>query len=66
MTWDFDQPGLPDTPLERAIMLQNMIVGFSQNDGLDDETYAQLRAELLKGSVRNPVPDYIRICRTGD
>ena len=47
-------------------MLQNMIVGFAQNDRLDDETYTQLRAELLNGSARNLVPDYIRICRTGE
>ncbi|MCZ6772121.1 MAG: hypothetical protein O7G83_09080 [Proteobacteria bacterium] len=51
MTWDFDQPAFPDTPLERAIMRQNMIVGFAQNDGLNDEAYARLRTALLNGGA---------------
>lgn len=63
MTWDFEQPDLPDTPLERAIMLQNMLIALAENGSLDNAIYSQLRTEFMTGVTRTLLPEYIRTCR---
>ena len=31
MTWTLDPPNLPDSPLERALMLWNMLIALAEN-----------------------------------
>lgn len=59
----FDSPDLPDTPLERALMLQNMLISLSENHGFDQATYHQLRNEFMNGGTRPFLPSLIRTCR---
>ena len=47
MTWYTNESDLPDTPLERAIMLQNMLIALAENGKLDDATYSQLDTEFM-------------------
>lgn len=54
---------LPDTPLERAKMLQLMVIAVAENGSLDEAIYGELRTEFMSGSNRNLLPDYIRTCR---
>lgn len=63
MTWYTNESDLPDTPLERAIMLQNMLIALAENGKLDDATYSQLRTEFMSGVTRSRLPEYIRSCR---
>ncbi|MBI4967247.1 MAG: abortive infection family protein [Rhodospirillales bacterium] len=54
---------LPDTPLERAMMLQNMLMSLAQNGNIDDSVYAQLRSEFMQDTTRLLLPEFIRTCR---
>lgn len=63
MTWPFDQSDLPDSPLEQALMLQNMLISLAQNGGLDQDTYHQLRMEFMGSDERALLPTFIRTCR---
>lgn len=54
---------IPDTPLERALMLQNMLIALAENGGLDQATYHQLRTEFMEGETRALLPSFIRTCR---
>ncbi len=63
MNWDSDQLDLPDTPLERAIMLQNMLISVAENGRLEIASYTKLRTEFMEGATRGLLPQYIRTCR---
>lgn len=63
MTGNFDANDLPDTPLERAKMLQDMIISMSENGALDDDIYARLRSEFRQGATRSLVPGFVNTSR---
>lgn len=63
MTWDLEDTELPGTSLERAIMLQNMLISISENGDLDQELYSQLRTEFMQGNARSLLPPFVRTCR---
>jgi hypothetical protein len=55
---------LPDTPYDRALYLQNMLLSHATNGSGDDKEYRQLRTELLANEATKPfVPDFVRQCR---
>ncbi len=63
MSLSFDASNLPDAPLERAVMLQNMIIALSQNGGWDEAVYLQLRNEFMEGETRSLLPSFVRTSR---
>ena len=63
MSFTFDTSYIPEDPLERAMMLQNMVLTLSEGGGLDGSNYAELRSDFMKGAFRDFVPKYIRSCR---
>jgi hypothetical protein len=65
MTWDLDEADLPSSSLERAMMLQNMLISLAQGDSLDDSLYAHLRREFMdNSSTRDLLPDFVRTNRS--
>lgn len=63
MSYQFDDTDMPDSPLERAMMLQTMIVSRATGGGLDQAAYYQLRAEFMEGGTRLLLPAFVRSCR---
>ncbi len=61
--FEFETPDLPEDRLEKASLLQNMIITVAQNGSLDESVYAQLRREFMEGETSDLLPDYIRTCR---
>ena len=62
MTGYSDEP-LPDAPLERAMMLQTMLLSMAQGGGVDNAAYMQLRADFMEEATRALMPQFIRTCR---
>ncbi len=60
----FDEE-LPDTPYERALMLENMLVAKAAGDHTTrDPVYSQLRQEFMNDSVlKSLLPQFVRTCR---
>lgn len=63
MSQFFGAEELPDTPLEQALMLQNMVLGLSETGELHQGMYRQLRSEFMDGETRSLLPGFIRTCR---
>ncbi|GAB5505978.1 MAG: hypothetical protein Rhirs2KO_11410 [Rhizobiaceae bacterium] len=63
---DYDE--LPDSPLERALTLQSMVVGLSQGgNNLDQYSYRLIRTELMNdAATRVLVPRLVQVSRTRD
>jgi hypothetical protein len=59
-------PNLPDAPYERAMLLQNMLIGPATGGGpeVNDGLYRQLRAELTGNpAAKQLVPQFVRTSR---
>jgi hypothetical protein len=56
---------LPDTPYERALMLENMLVAIATGaQGWRDPIYAQLRQEFMNDpELKTLLPQFVRTCR---
>jgi Abortive infection C-terminus len=55
---------VPDTPLERARLLQNLLVSRATGGAPDDLTYRQLRDEFIADAeTKRLLPDFVRTCR---
>jgi len=56
---------LPDTPYERALMLENMLVAKAAGDhGTRDPIYTQLRQEFMNDpELKTLLPQFVRTCR---
>lgn len=65
MSWNLDESDLPDTPFERAELLQNMLIGLSQNGGLDEAVYRELRRDFMASDLKPLLPSFVRTCRDG-
>ena len=64
MTSDID---IPDSPLERALLLQNTLVSRATGGSFDEAIYSQLRSEFMGNtSTRALLPRYVRTCRDGE
>jgi hypothetical protein len=54
----------PDTPLEQAKTLQNILVAACEGQLGQNRFYQQLRAELINDPVLKPLlPEFVRTCR---
>lgn len=55
---------LPDTPLEQARMLENILLAACEGDRSSSGMYTQLRAMLMNDpTLRALLPEYVRTCR---
>jgi hypothetical protein len=56
---------LPDTPYERALMLENMLLAIATGaQGWRDPIYAQLRQEFMNDpGLKALLPQFVRTCR---
>ena len=64
MTYDID---IPDSPLERALLLQNTLVSRATGGSFDEAIYSQLRSEFMGNtSTRALLPSFVRTCRDGE
>lgn len=67
MNWDDDSSDLPDTPFERARMLQDMLLArATDSSSMDEKLYLRLRKEFMDDPATRPLlPDFVRSNRTG-
>lgn len=55
---------LPENPLDRAVMLQNILLSACEGDRSSTSTYAALRTEFMNDpGISSLVPQFIRTCR---
>lgn len=54
---------LPDAPLGRAEMLEQMMIGLSEASPFDEALYRRLRTEFMEGDARSLLPSLVRGCR---
>lgn len=56
-----------DDDFDRAVTLQNMLLGFATGGAIDEYLYLSLRSHFLEQPDKRPlVPKFIRRCRDGD
>lgn len=63
MLFDNDHKNIPETPLEKALTLQKMLIAVAENGALDENVYCLLRLDLMNGSARSLLPEIIINCR---
>jgi len=61
-----DEDGLSNSPLERALMLENLMTARATGDIIASNTvYEHLRREFMQDLATKPLlPDFVRTCRT--
>jgi hypothetical protein len=65
MTSNLDEAELPSAQIERALMLQNMLVNQATSSSLDEDLYLRLRKEFMDDArTRELLPEYVRACRS--
>ncbi|EKS29701.1 abortive infection family protein [Afipia felis] len=58
---------LPQTPLEQAQSLENLLVAGCEGSNIDNHFYQALRVDLMNDPVLRPLlPDFVRTCRDGN
>lgn len=64
---DYFDDEIPESLLERAIMLQDMVTAVATGGGMQGNIYRILRAEFIEDTnTKSALPDFIRTCRTTD
>ncbi|MFA6241326.1 MAG: abortive infection family protein [Candidatus Hydrogenedentales bacterium] len=66
MSENFDSLDLPDTAIEQAKMLQNMLHAVARGGVMDDKIYADLRMRFMAVETRQLLPEFVRTCRDRD
>ena len=63
-----DESELPDSELERARLLENLMIGRATGDlSADNRTYEYLRGEFMRApALKGLLPDFVRTCRNLD
>ncbi|MCC6468731.1 MAG: abortive infection family protein [Alphaproteobacteria bacterium] len=57
-------PDLPENPLERAELLQNMLIAHATDGAADDATYKFLRSDFMSAeATARLLPKFVRTCR---
>jgi len=59
----FDEEDLPDSSLDRALYLQNMLLSVAENGTLNQRAYNILRSEFMQSDARGMLPEAVRTCR---
>ncbi|UES60237.1 abortive phage resistance protein (plasmid) [Roseibium aggregatum] len=59
----FEEEDLPDSPLDRALYLQNILLSVAENGTLSQPAYTVLRRELMQSDARDILPEVVRTCR---
>jgi hypothetical protein len=63
----FDDSEIPDSLVERAILMQNLMIARATGQGADSAMYESLRREFIASEPLKPLlPAFVRTCRTLD
>ena len=63
----FDDREIPDSLVERAIMMENLMIARATGGFADTDLYELLRREFIANETLRPLlPDFVRTCRTLD
>lgn len=60
---DHNHQDFPDTQIEKALLLQNMLIGVAENGELDESIYLLLRQEFMNGDTKWLLPEIVTTCR---
>lgn len=65
MNWPFNQTDIPDSPLEKAQMLQNMLLENATSGTMDENRYLIIRNEFIRDPILNKLlPHFVRSNRS--
>jgi len=56
-------PEIPDTFIEKALLMQSMLLAVAQNGGLDESVYSSIRREFMNSDTKSLLPEIIKKCR---
>jgi len=60
-----DRDDIPDSPVERAMMLEGVIIDFATGGGCQDAVYEELRREFMQNNEwKDLLPDFVRAHRS--
>ena len=56
-------PEIPDTSIEKALLLQKMLIAVAENGSLDENVYSSVRREFINSDAESLLPEIIKTCR---
>ena len=56
-------PEIPDTSIEKALLLQKMLIAVAENGSLDENVYSSVRREFMNSDAESLLPEIIKTCR---
>lgn len=56
-------PEIPDTSIEKALLMQDMLIAVAQNESLDKSVYSLIRREFMNSDAKSLLPEIIKTCR---
>ena len=55
-------PEIPDTSIEKALLMQKMLIAVAENGSLDENVYS-IRREFMNSNAESLLPEIIKTCR---
>ena len=56
-------PEIPDTSIEKALLMQKMLIAVAENGSLDENVYSLIRGEFKNSNAKSLLPEIIKTCR---
>ena len=56
-------PEIPDTLIENAFLMQDMLIAVAENGSLDESVYSLIRREFVNSDTKSLLPEIIKTCR---
>ena len=56
-------PEIPDTSIEKALLMQKMLIAVAENGNLDENLYSLIRREFMNSNAESLLPEIIKTCR---
>ena len=56
-------PKIPDTSIEKALLMQKMLIAVAENGNLYENVYSLIRGEFINSNAEFWLPEIIKICR---
>ncbi len=58
-----NHPEIPDTSIEKALLMQSMLIAVAENGSLDENVYSLIRREFMNSDAKSLLPKIIQTCR---
>lgn len=51
-----NHPEIPDTSIEKALLMQNMLIAVAENGSLDENVYSLIKREFMNSDAKSLLP----------